>query len=129
MSRLDLVAPWPTLGHYWGGSLYHPILITAFLRFQLEGHQEPCNKVRSLSLAKYQRNRNSENKFFTPTIQKRITLKRHCVLLTMNCFPISLTLMRSLSFPHLTTKTKTLAIINPFVSKIRLYMPVQILTR
>ena len=47
-----LVAPRPTLGYYRGGSLTHPMLITAFLQFRLKGHREPCNEVRSLGTAK-----------------------------------------------------------------------------
>ena len=45
-----MAAPWPTLGQYWGDSLTHPMLITAFSHFQPEGHQEPHNEVGSLSL-------------------------------------------------------------------------------
>ena len=41
----SLVAPQPTLGHYRGVSHTHPMLITAFYRFQLEGHGEPCDIV------------------------------------------------------------------------------------
>ena len=33
-----LAAPWPTLGHYWGGSLTHPMLIIAFLPIRPEDH-------------------------------------------------------------------------------------------
>ena len=47
-----LAAPRPTLGHYQGDSLTHPMLIIAFfLHFQPEGHREPRNKVGSLSPA------------------------------------------------------------------------------
>ena len=35
-----LAAPRPTLGHYRGDSLTHPILITAFLHIRPEGHRE-----------------------------------------------------------------------------------------
>ena len=50
-----LAAPWPTLGHYRGDSLTHPMLITAgfFLHFRPEGHREPHNEVGSLSPAKH----------------------------------------------------------------------------
>ena len=44
-----LAAPWPTLGHYWGGSLTHLMVITCILHIQPEGHWEPCNEVGSLS--------------------------------------------------------------------------------
>ena len=43
-----LAAPRPTLVHYRGGSLSHPMLITCVLHIRPEGHQEPCNKVGSL---------------------------------------------------------------------------------
>ena len=47
-----LAAPRPTLGHYRGDSLTHPMLITAFfLHFRPEGHREPRNEVGYLSLA------------------------------------------------------------------------------
>ena len=36
-----LAAPRPTLGLYRGDSLTHPMLITAFLHVQPEGHWEP----------------------------------------------------------------------------------------
>ena len=48
-----LVAPWPALGHYRGDSLTHLMLITAVLHFQPKGHQEPRNKVGSLSPAEH----------------------------------------------------------------------------
>ena len=48
-----LVALRPTLGHYWDYSLTHPMLITAFYLVQPKGHQEPYDKVGSLSLAKH----------------------------------------------------------------------------
>ena len=44
-----LPAPWPTLGHYWGGSPYHPMLIIAFSHIRPKGHREPRNEVGSLS--------------------------------------------------------------------------------
>ena len=44
-----LDAPHPTLGHCQRESLTHPMLITAFLQCRPEGHQEPRNKVGSLS--------------------------------------------------------------------------------
>ena len=44
-----LAAPQPTLGHYRGGSLTHPMLITCVLHIWPEGHREPRNKVGSLS--------------------------------------------------------------------------------
>ena len=47
-----LAAPRPTLSHYRGGSLTHPMLITCILHIQPEGHWQPRNKVGSLSLAK-----------------------------------------------------------------------------
>ena len=43
-----LAAPRPTLGHYRGGSLTQPMLITAFLLFWTEDHREPRNEVGSL---------------------------------------------------------------------------------
>ena len=43
-----LTAPLPTLGHYRGGSLTHPMLIS-LLHFRPEDHQEPHNDVGSLS--------------------------------------------------------------------------------
>ena len=48
-----LAAPRPTLGHYRGDSLTHPMLITAFLHFRPEGHREPRSKVGSLSPAEH----------------------------------------------------------------------------
>ena len=47
-----MAAPRPTLGHYQGGSLTHLMLITCVLHIRPKGHREPCNEVRSLSLAK-----------------------------------------------------------------------------
>ena len=47
------VAPQPTLGHYQGGSLTHPMLITCILHILPEGHQELHGKVGSLSLAEH----------------------------------------------------------------------------
>ena len=47
-----LVAPRPTLRHYWGGSLTHLILVSAFLHIRPEDHREPRNEVGSLSPAK-----------------------------------------------------------------------------
>ena len=46
-----LAAPRPTLDHYRGGSLTHPMLITAFLPIRPEGHREPHNEVGCLSPA------------------------------------------------------------------------------
>ena len=46
-----LAAPRPTLGHYRGGSLTHPMLITCVLHIRPEGYQEPRNEVGSLSRA------------------------------------------------------------------------------
>ena len=46
-----MAAPQPTLDHYQGGSITHPMLITAFLHVQPEGHWEPCDEVGSLSPA------------------------------------------------------------------------------
>ena len=48
-----LAAPLPTLGHYWGDSLLHLILITAFLVINIkpEGHLEFQDKSGSLSVA------------------------------------------------------------------------------
>ena len=48
-----LGAPRPTLGHYWGGSLNHQMLITCILHIRPEGHREPHSKVGSLCLAKH----------------------------------------------------------------------------
>ena len=42
-------APQPILGHYWGDSLTHLILI---MRFRLEGHREPHDDAGSKSSAK-----------------------------------------------------------------------------
>ena len=47
-----LAAPQPALGHYRGGSLTHPMLITCVLHIKPEGHWEPCSEVASLSPAK-----------------------------------------------------------------------------
>ena len=44
-----LAAPRLTLGHYLGGSLTYPMLITKFLHIRTEGHQEPRSEVGSLS--------------------------------------------------------------------------------
>ena len=46
-----LAAPRLTLGHYRGGNLTHPMLITCALHILPEGHWEPCNEVGSLSPA------------------------------------------------------------------------------
>ena len=46
-----LAAPRPTLGHYRGGSLTPPMLITCVLHIRPEGHREPRRKVGCLSLA------------------------------------------------------------------------------
>ena len=46
-----LDVPRPALNHYWGGSLIHPKLITAFLHIWPEGHCEPCKEVGSLNTA------------------------------------------------------------------------------
>ena len=46
--KLLLAVPWPTLGHSQGGTLTNPMLITAFVQVQPEGHQEPRNEVGSL---------------------------------------------------------------------------------
>ena len=46
-----LAAPRPTSGHYRGDSLTHPMLITAFVHVQPEGHREPRSEVGSLSPA------------------------------------------------------------------------------
>ena len=43
-----LTTPQPTLNHL-GDSLTHPMLITAFFKFGLEGHREPRNEVGLLS--------------------------------------------------------------------------------
>ena len=44
-----LAAPRPTLCHYRGKCLTHPMLITAALQFWSEGHWKPCNEVGFLS--------------------------------------------------------------------------------
>ena len=44
-----LAAPQPTLGHYWGDNLTHPMLIIALFSLNWS-HLEPCNKVGFLSL-------------------------------------------------------------------------------
>ena len=36
----------PTLGHYWAGSLIHPMLLTAFLNILPERPREPRNEAR-----------------------------------------------------------------------------------
>ena len=46
-----LAAPRSTLGHYRGGSLTHPTLITCILHIRPEGHREPRSEVGSLSPA------------------------------------------------------------------------------
>ena len=46
-----LAAPRSTLGHYGGGSLTHPMLITAFLHIWPERHRELRNEVGFLSPA------------------------------------------------------------------------------
>ena len=40
-----LAVPRPALGHFRGDSLPNPMLITAFLLIQPEGHREPRNEV------------------------------------------------------------------------------------
>ena len=47
-----LAVLWPTLEHSPGDSLTDMMLITAFKQFR-PVHREPCNKVESLSQAKY----------------------------------------------------------------------------
>ena len=47
-----LAVPQPTLGHFRGDSLPNPMLITALLLIQPEGHREPRSEVGSLSPAK-----------------------------------------------------------------------------
>ena len=47
-----LSAPRPTLDHYQGGSLTHPILIVCILHIRPEGYWEPRNEVGSLSSVK-----------------------------------------------------------------------------
>ena len=44
-----LATPQPTLAHYWRNSLTHPLLITVFSHIQPKDHEEPQNKVVSLS--------------------------------------------------------------------------------
>ena len=44
-----LAAPQPTLGHYQGGSLTHPMLITCILHIWPEGQRESHSEVGSLS--------------------------------------------------------------------------------
>ena len=46
-----LAGPRATLGHYRGGSLTHPMLITAFLHIRPKDHREPRSEVGSLNLA------------------------------------------------------------------------------
>ena len=48
-----LTAPWPILVHYGGGSLTHPVFITAFLNPQPKGHSESRIEVGSLSPAEH----------------------------------------------------------------------------
>ena len=48
-----LAAPRPTLGHYRGDSLTHPMLITYVLHIRPEGHREPRSEVGSLSPTKW----------------------------------------------------------------------------
>ena len=45
-----LAAQQPTFGHYQGDSLTHPMLITAFLQFQPEGHPELSKDGKKLKL-------------------------------------------------------------------------------
>ena len=47
-----LTAPRPTLGHYRGDSLIHPILIPAFLQFRPEGHRNLVPGVRRKLVAR-----------------------------------------------------------------------------
>ena len=47
----NLAGPRPTLSHSQGDSLTNSMLITAFVQVRPEGHWEPHNEVRSLSLA------------------------------------------------------------------------------
>ena len=49
--RLCLAASRSTLGCYQKDNLTHLMLITAFGKFQPDGHQEPYNKIGSLSPA------------------------------------------------------------------------------
>ena len=46
-----MAAPRPTFSHYPVDKLTHPMLITAFLQFRHEGHQEPRNEVGPLNPA------------------------------------------------------------------------------
>ena len=46
-----LAAPQSIIGHYWGDSLTHPILVTAFSHFWPKGHREPRNEVESINSA------------------------------------------------------------------------------
>ena len=48
-----LAAPRPTLGHYRGCSLTHPMLLTCVLHIRPEGHQGPRSEVGSLSPAEH----------------------------------------------------------------------------
>ena len=75
--NIYLAAQQPTLGHYQEDSLTHPLLITAFLQFWPEGHQEPCNKVGSLSPTKHLMSLNQE-----PSDSNCITLT-HYLLFTI----------------------------------------------
>ena len=52
-SPFYLAAPRPTLGHYWGDSLIHLMLITTFLQFWPEGLRDLRNEVGSVSPADY----------------------------------------------------------------------------
>ena len=47
-----LAALRPTLGHWQGSSLTHPIFITTVIKVRSEGHREPRSEVRFQSLAK-----------------------------------------------------------------------------
>ena len=44
-----LAALRPTLGHWQGGNLTYPMLITALFQARAEGHWEPCNEFGSQS--------------------------------------------------------------------------------
>ena len=48
-----LATPRPTLGHYWGDCLTHPMLITCVLHIGPKGHWESCNEVGSLGPAEH----------------------------------------------------------------------------
>ena len=48
----SLAAPRLTFSHFPGGTLTHPMLITAFLHDRPKGQREPRSEVGSLSLAK-----------------------------------------------------------------------------